>query len=219
MLRALGFFGDRFLRLPLGADEQDVLALRRHLAHERSGVLEHLQRLLQIDDVDSVTFAEDVFFHLRIPALGLVPEVNAGFEQFLQNSRQTDPSGFVNVLPPGFAARPTRLDGCRTQCMSRSRLAAVITLGELEALARALLPVLLPLLDPRVARQKAQLSSVVAQFDVELDQRAGNAQPERAGLAGRGRRRDVRMRMSNLSAVSVASSGCRTGTRKASVGK
>ena len=46
-------------------------------------VFEQLQRLLQIDDVDPVTFAKDVFFHLWIPALGLVPEVNACFEQFL----------------------------------------------------------------------------------------------------------------------------------------
>ena len=33
MLAARGFFGDGFLRLPLGADEQNVLALRGHLAH------------------------------------------------------------------------------------------------------------------------------------------------------------------------------------------
>jgi len=51
--------------------------------HEPGGVLEHLQGLLKIDYVNTVTFAEDVFLHLRIPALGLVPEVNAGFEQFL----------------------------------------------------------------------------------------------------------------------------------------
>ena len=78
-----GLFGDGFLRLPLGAHEEHVFPLRGHLAHEAGGVLEHLQGLLKVDDVDSVAFAEDVFFHLRIPALGLVPEVNACFEQFL----------------------------------------------------------------------------------------------------------------------------------------
>ena len=81
-LAAGGFFGDGFLRLALGADEQDVLALRGHFDYIPGGVLEQLQGLLQVDDVDSVTFAEDVFLHLWIPALGLVPEVNAGFEQF-----------------------------------------------------------------------------------------------------------------------------------------
>jgi hypothetical protein len=69
--------------LTLGADEEDILPLGGHLADEAGGVLEHLQGLLKIDDVNPVTFAEDVLFHLRIPALGLVPEVNASFEQFL----------------------------------------------------------------------------------------------------------------------------------------
>jgi hypothetical protein len=81
-LAAGGFFGDGFLRLALGADEQHVLALRGHFDYIAGRVFEELQRLLQIDDVDTVTFAKDVFFHLWIPALGLVPEVNAGFEQF-----------------------------------------------------------------------------------------------------------------------------------------
>ena len=81
-LAARGFFGHRFLRLALGADEQHVLALGRHFADEAGGVLEHFQRLLQIDDVNAVAFSENVFFHFRIPALGLVPEVNASFEQF-----------------------------------------------------------------------------------------------------------------------------------------
>ena len=81
-LAAGGFFGDGFLRLALGADEQHVLALRGHFAHIAGGVLEQLQGLLQVDYVDAVAFAKDVFFHLWIPALGLVPEVNAGFEQF-----------------------------------------------------------------------------------------------------------------------------------------
>ena len=81
-LAAVGFFGDGFLRLALGADEQNRLALRRHFDHIARRVLEELQGFLQIDDVDTVTFAKDVFLHLWIPALGLVPEVNAGFEQF-----------------------------------------------------------------------------------------------------------------------------------------
>ncbi len=80
---ACRFFGDRFLRLTLGADEQDVLALRGHFADEAHRVFEQLEGFLKIDDVDPVTFAKDVFLHLWIPALGLVPEVNAGFEQFL----------------------------------------------------------------------------------------------------------------------------------------
>src|ERR1039458_7377697 len=71
------------LAFSLGSHEQHVLALGGHFAHEAGGVLEHFQGFLQVDYVDSVAFAEDVFLHLRIPALGLVPEVNTGFEQFL----------------------------------------------------------------------------------------------------------------------------------------
>ncbi len=83
---ARGFFGDGFLRLALGADEQHRFALRGHFGHVTHGVLEQLQGLLEIDDVDPVTFAKDVFFHLWIPALGLVPEVNACFEQFFHGN-------------------------------------------------------------------------------------------------------------------------------------
>ena len=125
-LAAGGFFGDGFLRLALGADEEHVLALRGHLAHEPRGVLEHLQGLLQVDDVDSVAFAEDVFFHLRIPALGLVPEVNAGFEQFLhrycgQTTSSIDLAGerLARLTEPRRAAarskaRFARADGSRS---------------------------------------------------------------------------------------------------------
>ena len=81
-LAAGGFFGDGFLRLALGADEEYRLSLRRHFDYIPGRVLEKFQGLLQVDDVDTVTFAKDVFLHLWIPALGLVPEVNARFEQF-----------------------------------------------------------------------------------------------------------------------------------------
>src|SRR5438045_9713703 len=55
---------------------------------------------------------------------------------------------------------------------------------ELEALARALLPVLLALLDARVARQEAFLLQLRPELGVVLDERAGDAQAQRAGLAG-----------------------------------
>jgi len=36
---------------------------------------------LQIDDMNSVSFRKNVFFHSRIPALYLMSEVNTGFKQ------------------------------------------------------------------------------------------------------------------------------------------
>ena len=80
---AVGFFGDGVLRLALGADEEDELAGGGEVGDELGRLLEHLQGLLQVDDVNAVALAEDVFLHLGVPALGLMPEVNASFEQFL----------------------------------------------------------------------------------------------------------------------------------------
>ena len=50
---------------------------------ELQGVLEDLDRLLQVDDVDAVALAVDEFLHLRVPPLGLVAEMHPGFQQFL----------------------------------------------------------------------------------------------------------------------------------------
>jgi hypothetical protein len=45
--------------------------------------MEGFQSLLEIDDVDAVPLDEDELLHLGIPAAGLVPEVDARFEQLL----------------------------------------------------------------------------------------------------------------------------------------
>ena len=83
---ALRFFRDDVLGLPLGADEQDRLAVRRQVRDELLGVAELLHRLVQIDDVDAVPLSEDVFLHLRVPPLRLVAEVHSGFEQILDRN-------------------------------------------------------------------------------------------------------------------------------------
>ena len=80
---AVGLFGNRVLRLALGPDKQHQLALGGQLGHELRRLFEHLQRLLQVDDVNAVAFPEDILLHLRIPALRLVSEVDASLEQFL----------------------------------------------------------------------------------------------------------------------------------------
>jgi hypothetical protein len=38
---------------------------------------------LQIDDVDTITRAKDVGFHLGVPPFGLVTKMNPRFKQFL----------------------------------------------------------------------------------------------------------------------------------------
>src|SRR5581483_4125665 len=91
-------FGNRVLRLALGAHEEQDLALGRQVLHELGGFLEHLQRLLQVNDVNTVALSEDVLLHLGIPALGLVPEVDARFEQFLHGDGSQSTS-FVGLHP------------------------------------------------------------------------------------------------------------------------
>ena len=98
-------FGDRVLRLALGAHEEHDLALGRQVLHKFRRFLEHLQRLLQVDDVDPVALSEDVFLHLGIPALGLMPEVNTRFEQLLH--------GDVSQSTSSFGLHPSRRpEGC-----------------------------------------------------------------------------------------------------------
>src|SRR5205823_1091619 len=79
----LGLFGDRLLRLLLGADEEDLPAAGRKVAHETVGVLDARERLLQVDDVDAVALHEDEALHLRIPTARLMSEVHPGLQELL----------------------------------------------------------------------------------------------------------------------------------------
>ena len=79
----LGFLADGILGLAFGADEEHVAATGGEVADELGCIFEMMQSLLQIDDVNAVPFAEDEWFHLRVPSTRLVPEVNSGFEQLL----------------------------------------------------------------------------------------------------------------------------------------
>ena len=51
------------------------------LLDELVGAVDERQRLLQVDDVDAVALGEDEALHLRVPAPGLVPEVDAALEE------------------------------------------------------------------------------------------------------------------------------------------
>src|SRR5262249_23923858 len=75
------------------------------------------------------------------------------------------PAGVRDGAPPGAAL-------------------VLLTLRELEALARPRLSVLLALLHARVAREKAFLAQRPPQRLVEPDERARDSELDRAGLAG-----------------------------------
>ena len=78
---ALGRDGHRVRRLALGADEQHATAAGRDFAHLDQRLVQQGHGLRKVDDVDVGAGAEDVAFHLRVPAVGLVAEVGAGFEK------------------------------------------------------------------------------------------------------------------------------------------
>ncbi len=78
---ALGPAGHRLGRLALGADEQHPPARRGHFAHLDQRLVQQRHGLREVDDMDVGAGAEDVALHLRIPAVSLVAEVGAGFEQ------------------------------------------------------------------------------------------------------------------------------------------
>jgi hypothetical protein len=82
ILRAtLGGVGDGILGLALGTDEQDATALGDRVADRLQGAVEHRHRLREVDDMDVVADAEDVTGHLRVPAVGLMAEVHASFQE------------------------------------------------------------------------------------------------------------------------------------------
>src|SRR5437588_12054326 len=71
----------------------------------------------------------------------------------------------------------------REDLQTKNKKLKTLPLAELEALAGALLPVLLALFAARIAREQAFALQLLAQLGIELDERAGNAQLHRACLA------------------------------------
>src|SRR4029079_18709887 len=110
----LGLRSDGLLGLLLRADEQDRAAVGHGLAHEPVGRVDPLQALLEIDDVDPVALTEDEPPHLRVPAPGLVTEVDSGLQQLLHadNSHATAP--FLWFGPPPANAREPLLRRARS---------------------------------------------------------------------------------------------------------
>jgi len=80
LLGALGFLLDGVARRALGADEQHRAAVGDHAPDEARSLRIHRLGLLEIDDVDLVSLAEDEWGHLRVPEAGLVSEMDTRFQ-------------------------------------------------------------------------------------------------------------------------------------------
>jgi hypothetical protein len=76
----LRFFLHSFARGTLGADEQHLAAVRHNALHEVRSVRVHGLRLLEVDDVDLVSFAENERSHFRVPETGLMSKMDARFQ-------------------------------------------------------------------------------------------------------------------------------------------
>ena len=87
---------NRLPRLLLGADEQHGATIGHGAADKTVGGVDAFQRLLKIDDVDPVALTEDEPTHLRVPAAGLMAEVNSGGQQLFHSD-----NSHGSVLPSG----------------------------------------------------------------------------------------------------------------------
>jgi hypothetical protein len=113
-LAAVGPLFDRAAGLLLGADEEHRAATAGELAGEAPRVLQQRLGLDQVDDVDPVQLTEDVAAHVRVPATGLVAEMDSGLQQL---SKACLWHGMkllvlVRVSPPpepGPGAKPVRI--------------------------------------------------------------------------------------------------------------
>jgi len=141
----LGRFLDGLLRLLLGADEEHAAPFADGCGQKVARRFELAERLAEVDDVDAVARVEDKRLHLGIPPLGLVPEMNARFQQFLNantyhnfplvkspaaSAIRTIPrnTGLISVLlwPPSCALRfegPRQLGAAGTVSCARAAIA------------------------------------------------------------------------------------------------
>src|SRR5207253_10309442 len=67
--------------------------------HKIVGGVEASDRLLKINDIDSVPFPENVPLHFWIPAICLMAEMHAGLQQFLDRDRSHTVTPF---RPPAY---------------------------------------------------------------------------------------------------------------------
>src|SRR5690606_34646373 len=67
--------------LALRSNEQNATATGHRVRNQLQSLVQKRNGLRQVDDVNVVARAKDVRRHLRVPAVGLVAEVNASFEK------------------------------------------------------------------------------------------------------------------------------------------
>ena len=70
----------RFACSAFSTNEKDFTFARSNLVQFSQSFVEHRYSFLKVDDVNFVTRTEDERLHFRVPATGLVTEVNTSLE-------------------------------------------------------------------------------------------------------------------------------------------
>ncbi len=78
--------GDCFLSLLLGSHEEDGSTVCNEVLDEVVCTVDVLKRLLKVNDVNATALGEDESLDFRVPAPGLVSEVNAAVEQLADSN-------------------------------------------------------------------------------------------------------------------------------------
>ena len=76
-----GFFHG-VLSLALATHEEDALAFAGQITEEIRSGIDLFESFLKVEDVDLIPGFEDEGFHLRVPTLGLMTKMDAGFDEF-----------------------------------------------------------------------------------------------------------------------------------------
>src|SRR5699024_1173896 len=77
------FLLDGVARLLLRTYKENLAAVCGNISYEHVSLIELLDCLLKVDDVNAVSFCENVGSHLRVPSSCLVSEVNACLKKLL----------------------------------------------------------------------------------------------------------------------------------------
>ena len=76
-------FLDSVGRLLLSTNEKNVTAFCSDITDEHIRLFKLFNGLLKVDDVDSVSFGEDVLTHFGVPSSGMMSKMDASFEKLL----------------------------------------------------------------------------------------------------------------------------------------
>src|SRR5690606_11955828 len=104
-----GSLCDERSSLALGANEQHATTVSDSVRHELQGAAQGRNGLREIEDVDVVANTKDEAFHLRVPAVLLVAEVNTSFEELTHGEFwQCHLAILLPVMPPRSSAAVAR---------------------------------------------------------------------------------------------------------------